>query len=214
MDDFVETHNTWNEIADLYEEKFMNFPLYNETYDFFCDNLEINSSILELGCGPGNITRHISNKRKDLIIEGTDISQNMIDLARKNNPSVKFTVSDIRKFNSFENKYRGIISGFCLPYLSISEINSLIPKLNQSLETDGILYLSFVDGNPNNSGIKKGKDNRILYFFYHDMEEISNLLSENNFRIKKVYKLDYKNNENSIEKHIVIISNKLQSSNV
>ncbi len=213
MDDFIETYNTWNEIADLYEEKFMNFPLYNETYDFFCDNLVISSSILELGCGPGNITKYISNKRNDLIIEGTDISQNMIDLARKNNPSCKFTVSDIRKYNSLENRYSGIISGFCLPYLSIAEIKTLIPKLNHSLDIGGILYLSFVDGNPINSGIKKGKDNRILYFFYHDMEEISNLLITNNFRIEKLYQLDYKNNDNSIDKHIVIISKKLESIN-
>jgi len=213
MDEFIETHNTWNEIADLYEEKFMNFPLYNESYDFFCDNLKISSSILELGCGPGNITNYISNKRNDLIIEGTDISQNMINLARKNNPSCKFNVSDIRKYSSLANKYRGIISGFCLPYLSIAEINTLIPKLNHSLETGGILYLSFVDGNPNNSGIKKGKDNRILYFFYHDLEEISNLLIANNFRIERLYQLDYKNNDNSIDKHIVIISKKLKSIN-
>ncbi len=130
MDDFVETYNTWNEIAEIYEQKFMNFPLYNETYDFFCKELTPHANVLEIGCGPGNITNYIWNKRNDLQIDGTDIAPSMIDLAKKNNPSCKFTVSDIRNYNSLSNNYRGIIAGFCLPYLSIREITNLIPKLN------------------------------------------------------------------------------------
>lgn len=210
MDDFIETYNTWNEIAHLYEEKFMNFPLYNETYDFFCNELAPNSNVLEIGCGPGNITNYIWNQRKDLLIEGTDIAQKMIELAKKNNPSCKFTVSDIRNYTSESKKYKGIISGFCFPYLSLSEISKLIPKLSQSLESNGILYLSFVEGNPNQSGIKKGKDNRTLYFFYHTFEEISNLLISNHFQIMKIFQFDYQNNDHTFDKHIVILSKNLK----
>ncbi|MBK8395540.1 MAG: class I SAM-dependent methyltransferase [Leptospiraceae bacterium] len=204
MDEFIETSKTWNEIANMYEEKFMDFPLYNETYDYFCDNLPLNSSVLELGCGPGNITKYIYKKRNDLSIEGIDISSNMINLAKKNNPSCKFFVSDIRKFNASENKYSGIISGFSLPYLSISETENLIPKLFESLKKNGILYLSFVEGNPNDSGIKRGKDGRQLYFFYHDIEIISNILLKNKFKINKFFKLDYINNDKSVDKHIIL----------
>ncbi|WP_158586478.1 class I SAM-dependent DNA methyltransferase [Leptospira stimsonii] len=206
----METFNTWNEIADLYEEKFMDFPLYNETYDFFCKELPENSRVLELGCGPGNIAKYIVEKRNDLILEGIDIAYNMINLAKKNNPSCTFSVGDIRKYESQHNKFSGIICGFCLPYLSILEIKTLIPKLNESLETNGLLYLSFVEGDPNHSGIKKGKDNRILYFYYHDLETISNLHFANNFKIEKIFQIDYKNNDNSLDNHIVVISKSIK----
>lgn len=134
----------------------------------------------------------------------------MINLAKKNNPSCTFSVGDIRKYESQQNKFRGIIFGFCLPYLSILEIKTLIPKLNESLETNGLLYLSFVEGNPNHSCIKRGKDNRILYFYYHDLETISNLLFANNFKIEKIFQIDFKNNDNSIDNHIVVISKSIK----
>ncbi len=208
MEDFIETFQTWNDIAELYEEKFMNFPLYNETYDFFCYQLEKNSKVLELGCGPGNITNYIHRKRNDLVIEGMDIAEKMLVFARKNNPSCKFTLSDIRKFLPLKKQVQGIISGFCLPYLSKSEIITLVPKLSESLHTNGMLYLSFVEGNPNQSGIKVGKDNRILYFFYHELKEISSILISNNFQIEKIFEIDYKNSDHGIDKHIAIISKK------
>ncbi|WP_167396572.1 class I SAM-dependent methyltransferase [Leptospira ellinghausenii] len=187
----------------------MDFSLYNETYDFFCDSLPISSKILDLGCGPGNITKFLSNKRNDFEIEGTDISVNMINLAKLNNPSLKFFVSDIRKFNVQKIKYNGIISGFCLPYLSLSDIRNLIPKLHNSLKKNGILYISFVQGNPDDSGIKIGKDGRKLYFFYHDINEIKNLLVDSKFRSEKFYSIEYQNNDNSFDTHIIIISKKL-----
>ena len=49
-DRYLETHKTWNNIAQL----------YNDVYKSFCDLLlRSDASVLEIGCGPGNITRHI-----------------------------------------------------------------------------------------------------------------------------------------------------------
>ena len=46
----------WNKIAKLHEEKFMDLDIYDESYDFFSDQIEKeNAEILELACGPGNI---------------------------------------------------------------------------------------------------------------------------------------------------------------
>jgi len=56
-DRYLETHKTWNKIAQLYEYHFMGLELYHDTYKKFCDLLSrTDASILEIGCGPGNIT--------------------------------------------------------------------------------------------------------------------------------------------------------------
>ena len=90
MDTYKETFDTWNKVAKLYQEKFMNLDLYDDTYDTFCEQVNIeNSTILEIGCGPGNITKYLLNKRPDFRIEGIDISSNMIELANIHWPSIK-----------------------------------------------------------------------------------------------------------------------------
>ena len=80
MDKYEETFETWDKVAYLYQEKFMDLDLYNETYDFICNSiLKDNARILDVGCGPGNITKYLLSKRPDFDILGIDISPNMID---------------------------------------------------------------------------------------------------------------------------------------
>ena len=58
MDRYKETFETWNKMASLYQERFMDLDLYNETYDFICNAVvKEKAKILEIGCGPGNISR-------------------------------------------------------------------------------------------------------------------------------------------------------------
>ena len=47
MDKYQETFQTWNKVAEIYQDKFMNLDLYNDSYDVFLDLiLKTDSSIL------------------------------------------------------------------------------------------------------------------------------------------------------------------------
>ncbi|MGZ4044449.1 MAG: class I SAM-dependent methyltransferase, partial [Bacteroidia bacterium] len=103
----------FNKLAKLYESKFMNVNLYGDTFDFFCDNIKKqNAEVLELACGPGNITKYLLNKRSDLKIFGTDLSPNMISLAKTNNPTTEFAIMDCREIGNLNKKYDAIMCGF------------------------------------------------------------------------------------------------------
>lgn len=84
VDIYNETFETWNKVAQLYQDKFMDLNLYNTTYDYVCNAIIKNKAkILEVGCGPGNITKYLLSKRPDFDILGIDILPNMIELAKK-----------------------------------------------------------------------------------------------------------------------------------
>lgn len=83
MDPYAQTAQTWDKIAGLYQDRFMDLTLYNQTYDALCQTLPQNAKLLELGCGPGNITRYLLQMRPDLSILATDTSYNMLELAKK-----------------------------------------------------------------------------------------------------------------------------------
>lgn len=106
-----ETFETWNNIASIYQNKFMKVNLYNDTYDYICNSItKPNAKLLEIGCGPGNITNYLLSKRPDFDIFGIDIAPNMIELAKRNNPTAKFAVMDSRQINSLETKYDEIVT--------------------------------------------------------------------------------------------------------
>lgn len=68
MDPYKETFETWNKVASLYQEKFMELKLYNDTYDLICNVVIKNkATILEIGCGSGNITRYLLSNGLTLI---------------------------------------------------------------------------------------------------------------------------------------------------
>ena len=100
-----------------------------------------NAKILELACGPGNISQYVLNKRPDFELFGIDLAPGMIKLAKQNNPTAKFKVMDVKKINSLNTRYDGIICGFCLPYFSKTETIQLIKDSSNLLAKGGILYL-------------------------------------------------------------------------
>ncbi|MEL1253463.1 class I SAM-dependent methyltransferase [Flavobacterium sp. DGU38] len=205
MNKYKETFETWNKIANLYEDKFMNLSIYNETYDFFCGLLKDQQKVFEIGCGPGNITKYLLSKRPDLKITGIDIAPKMIELAKINNPSADFKIMDTRKLNELNEKFDAIMCGFCLPYLSESDCSKLIKDSAQILTKNGILYLSFVQGDSSKSGFISGSSGDRTYFYYHTLEDLKTSLLENNFDVIKLFDVSYPKTDD-VEIHTILIA--------
>jgi len=208
MDKYLETFETWNNVAKLYENKFMDLDLYNDTYEKFCEILlKKNSKILEIGCGPGNITKYLLAKRPDFDILGTDISPNMIELAKRNCPNAIFEVLDSRKIEGLKTKFDAIVCGFCLPYLSETDVEKFIVDCNNLLNENGKIYLSFVNGEKAKSGYQKSSSGDRIYFYYHSLEKITNQLTVNNFTKHKLIRKNYEKNDKA-EVHTIVIAEK------
>ncbi|MBJ2124893.1 trans-aconitate 2-methyltransferase [Flavobacterium sp. IB48] len=208
MDKYKETFETWNKIANLYEDKFMNLSLYDETYDFFCNILKQEQvNLFEIGCGPGNITKYLLSKNPNLRITGIDIAPKMIELAKANNPSANFEVMDTRELTTLNQKFDAIMCGFCLPYLSEEDCSQLIIDFEKILYSSGVLYLSFVQGKPSESGFISGSTGDRTYFYYHTLEDVSKQLFINNFKVIELFNINYPKGED-IEIHTVIIAKK------
>ena len=59
----------FNKLVKTYQDKFMNVDLYKDSLSFFCQNIKTeNPEILEIACGPGNITKFLLDKNPDLKI--------------------------------------------------------------------------------------------------------------------------------------------------
>ncbi|MBD3724470.1 MAG: class I SAM-dependent methyltransferase [Flavobacteriaceae bacterium] len=209
MDKYKETFQTWNKVAYLYQDKFMDLEMYNESYDFVCNSVGKNKAkVLDIGCGPGNISKYLLSKRPDFDILGIDVASNMIELAKKNNPSANFAVMDCREIDSIKNQFDAIICGFCLPYLSESDVEKFLQDCYNLLNKNGLLYISFVEGDPKKSDFQTSSTGNRAYFYFHDINELKNQLSLAGFTEPIVFNVTYKRSENEMEIHTILIVRK------
>lgn len=209
MDKYQETFQTWNKVAKIYQDKFMDLDLYNDSYDNFLDLItKANASVLEIGCGPGNITKYLLTKKTDLKIIGIDISENMIELAKKNNPTAEFVIMDCREIDSLNKKFDAIVCGFCMPYLSKDDCVKLISDCKNLLNNSGILYLSFVDGNYENSGYISGSSGDRTYFYFHNLNHLVKTLELNHLEVNRLIPKNYIKTDGTAEIHTILISKK------
>jgi len=210
MSRYKETFNTWDKQAKIYQDKFMVYDLYNDTYDTFLESLNNrqNSKVLEIGCGPGNITKYLLTKSRELDITAIDVSPKMIELAKHNNPSAQCLVMDAREISKLNKLYDAIICGFCIPYLNNSDCLKLIEDCNNLLSKSGILYLSFVEGNYTDSGYLIGFSGDRVYFCYHNLELLQKNLKTNSFEVEQIIHKRYMKVDKKEEVHTIIIARK------
>lgn len=185
MDRSKAAADIFNKHASLYQDKFMDVSLYHDSFIFFCDSIkEEDAEVLELACGPGNITKYLLSRRPDLKIFGIDLAPHMVELAKQNNPSAKFEVMDCRQIKKLNTKYDAIMCGFCLPYLSKEETLKLIFDSSQLLNPNGVIYISTMEDYYSKSGLKKGSQGDEIFMHYHEESYLVKSLGENGFKIE------------------------------
>jgi len=187
MDKYEITIGTFNKLANVYQEKYMHFDFYFDTYDTFCELVtNSNAAILEVACGPGNITKYLLNKRPGFKIEGIDLAPNMVELAKVNNPTASFQVMDSRKVSTINQQFDAIMCGFCFPYLSKEDVAKFIVDARNLLKKDGILYISTMEDDYEKSGFQTSSAGDKVYIHYHQFEYINHHLRTNGFKIIEV----------------------------
>jgi SAM-dependent methyltransferase len=182
----------FDKCAELYQQKFMDVSGYHDTLALFCGAIQKpNPEILELACGPGNITKYLLERRADFKILATDLAPKMVELGAINNPAADFMVLDCRKFRDLGRKFDGIMCGFCLPYLSKEEALQLIADASEVLNEQGTLYISTMEDDYCKSEFKKESTGDEIFMHYHEARYLSEGLLENGFKILHLKRQDY-----------------------
>lgn len=209
MDKSQKAVEVFNKCANLYEERFMDFDLYNDTFDLFCDSIENqNAAVLELACGPGNITKYLLQQRPDFKILGTDLAPNMIELAQKNNPTATFQLLDCRDSLKLNKTFGGIMCGFGLPYLSKEEAIQLIKDAGNCLNKNGVLYLSTMEDDYGKSGLKKGSTGDEIFMHYHQEDYLAEALKQNGFKIIALQRKKFPEQNGTYTTDLILIAKK------
>ena len=83
---------TYNRIADEYARRIYgeldHKPFDQEMLQDFAEKVRGSGLVCDLGCGPGHVARYLHNLEINVL--GIDLSEGMIEQARKLNPDIEF----------------------------------------------------------------------------------------------------------------------------
>jgi len=192
--------NIFNSCAQEYQEKFMDVSAYKKGLRSFINTIpnKNSASILEIGCGPGNITSFILNHLPSSKILATDIAPNMLALAQKNNPSITVQELNANNISEINSIFDAIVIGFCFPYLSKKEIEQLAPTLYKLLDKNGVIYISTIKGEYQNSGFIKPStgNSKGAYTYFYSLTYLTEIFKQFNFSIIDFEEVTYRNAKN------------------
>jgi SAM-dependent methyltransferase len=98
-------------------------------------------SVLELGCGPGQVARHLHALGVPMV--GVDASHAMIAIARKRSPSIDFRRGDMLALDDAEGTYAGVIAFYAIVHLAPEELVIAFREMHRVLRRGGLLLVSF-----------------------------------------------------------------------
>ncbi len=141
----------YNKIAeDYYNHRDLN--KFNKELEEFAFLLPDNAHILDVGCGAGIPTAKFLTQR-GIKVTGIDLSETMLNLARKMVPNAEFIKMDMNELEFKENTFDGIVSVFALFHVPKKNHLDIFRKFFEILKPEGILLI--------NTGISEseGKNN-------------------------------------------------------
>lgn len=203
----LDAADAFDKSAKIYQDKFMDVSLFAGTFNIFCDNIAINNAaILDIACGPGNISRYLLDRKPDYDVLGIDLSPNMLRLAQNNNPGAKFQLMDCREISNIEKRFEGVMCGFCLPYLTPKEASELIVNVSGLLKSNGVFYLSTMEEDENTkSRFQISSSGDQVYVNYHREDDLARAFRENNFEIMNLTRFSSPDKDGSIITDLVMI---------
>lgn len=208
MDRITKTIDSYNKNCNSFNHKFSEYEPYQNRVQEFIELIGTNKKVLDLGCGPGNVSKQLMLYGKEFDIFGIDLSEEMVKLARLNVPVGEFICEDIRAVSFPEDSFDVILLSFCIVHLSDAETAGLIQKVAQYLRPQGKLLISFMEGKEDGFEKTSFSEDEI-YFCYHTTDDIVTLLEENKLSIMKVTKQGYLEENGTSTTDVFIFAEKL-----
>jgi SAM-dependent methyltransferase len=144
--DAREVMNCYNLTAMEYADKFLNEldgkPFDRNILDRFTEMLPNGSCIYDFGCGSGQTTKYLSDKRKHKIF-GLDFSEASILLARKTFPEINFMVDDMLNSKLASNSAEGILAFYAIVHFTYIQVEQAFKQWLRLLKPNSLCLFSF-----------------------------------------------------------------------
>ncbi|MEX5633703.1 class I SAM-dependent DNA methyltransferase [Parafrankia sp. FMc2] len=137
----------YDRVADVYAELFADVldrqPLERALLAAFADLVrDAAGPVADLGCGPGYASAHLHGLGLDVF--GVDLSAEMVALARRSHPGLRFEVGTLTGLDLPDCALGGALCRYSLIHIPPTEIPAVLAEIHRVLVPDGHLLIGFL----------------------------------------------------------------------
>ena len=180
-----EITEAYNCSAKTYAEKCFNEleykPLDRQLLDRFAQLTKKKGIVCDIGCGPGEVANYLSTK--GCKVAGIDISECMINEAKRLNTEIEFIVDDTFNLRTAKEYFAGICSFYAIVNFQYDDIKRILKEYHRVLINNGLLLIAFHIEEKEIHVDDFWGSGKPLDFYYFNENVILGMLKEAGFKI-------------------------------
>ncbi|MEV0606168.1 class I SAM-dependent methyltransferase [Polymorphospora rubra] len=132
--------------ADLLRDALHDEPFQRGILALFAELVRAAGSgpVADVGCGSGRITGHLHGVGLDAF--GVDLSPAMIDVARRDHPTLRFEVGSMTALDLADDCLTGLLAWFSLIHVPDDEVPTVLAEFFRVVRPGGVLLVGFHAG--------------------------------------------------------------------
>ncbi len=171
----MDLKSTYNRIAEDWHKDHTKDSWWTEATDTFISLLKPGSPVLDVGCGSGVKAKYLIEHGLNVV--GIDLSEKMIDIAKREVSGGEFRVMDMYEVSGLSRDFDGIFVQAALLHIPKIKAQSVLSGLAAKMKPGGYLYVGVKEKWPDKKDEEILRENDYGYeyerfFSYFTLDEI------------------------------------------
>jgi SAM-dependent methyltransferase len=141
----MDVRESYDSAAEAYAEhladELAQKPLDRHLLNRFAEEVRGRGLVGDLGCGPGHVARYLQEQGGTVL--GIDLSEQMIQVARRLNPGIDFRVGDMTRLDLPDAALVGVVAFYSIVHFAPFELGAVMLELRRVLAVGGSALVSF-----------------------------------------------------------------------
>ena len=154
---------------------------YFADLDVFMADL-VEGPVLDTSAGSGHMLQYLHEKMPERTLHGSDLSADMVAVAKKKCPSATITVGDMRDLSAWESgTVAGLISTFALHHVGEDDARKCLGEWGRVLKPGGRAYIALWEGS-GSMDMPPLPDGRVINAFNYAFADVEKWLAAAGFK--------------------------------
>lgn len=199
--------STYEKIADIYTKQYFNDLTDTPYIDKFLNKLKPRSKILDVGSGPGQFTKYMTERGFDVV--GIDYSREMLTTAKKMVPNGDFKFMDMRSLDFADQGFDGLLVAYSLIHIPSEDIPKTLKGFNRVLKPKSYIEIIAQKGEADKIINEPFMPSEKMFFNFFTKDRLKNFLENAGFTAEYQEETESQDPDSASDKVIYTIAKKL-----